>query len=533
MSRRRVLAIGLDGYEISLAESMMAQGLLPHMRALQKRSARFALDHGQARYSGLAWEHVSTGLSPEAIRRWSAVTFDPQSYKVAQVPTSAMPFTARLSSRVVVLDLPYCDLGKAPNTLGFTNWGAHDPGVAPQSRPDGLLDEIEARFGPYPATDYIYGFTWPSVEKTELAAAALKRAVDVRAASAAWLLKERLPEWDLAMVVVSEAHSAIEQMWHGIDRQHDVSGAPSAAAARNGLHAIYAAIDDLTGLLMDEFPDADVVLFAMHGMGSNGADIASMALLGELLFRKRFGRPYMREEAWAARLPSGAPALPDDGSWHFRLEAMIPPLWHFKPPASGIGEDFVYARERDYAVIEWMPVTRYRPFWPEMDAFALPSFYDGRVRINLEGRESRGTVSRDKYADVLSDVRKLLADCREPRSGMPVLESMIVEQRDPYDIGPTQPDLYIHWKGTPIAFTHPELGQIGPLPYRRTGGHTNPLGFAYISGPGWRPADYGVRNSLDIVPTVIAMLGERDRARELSGEPISPHQLGRTRSAAA
>ena len=168
-----------------------------------------------------------------------------------------------------------------------------------------------------------------------------------------------------------------------------------------------------------------------------------------------------------------------------------------------------------------------------MDAFALPSFYDGRVRINLEGRESRGTVSRDKYADALSDVRKLLAECREPRTGTPVLESAIVEQRDPYDIGPTQPDLYIHWKGTPIAFTHPELGQIGPLPYRRTGGHTNPLGFAYLSGSDWQPADYGVRNSLDIVPTVIAMLGEGDRARELSGEPIWPPRQERSRRSAA
>src|SRR5262249_2218858 len=156
------------------------------------------------------------------------------------------------------------------------------------------------------------------------------------AASAAWVLTERLPEWDLAMVVVSEAHSAIEQMWHGIDRNHDVAAAPSAIAARNGLHAIYTAIDDLIGLLVKELPDTDVVLFAMQGMGSNGADIVSMALLGELLFRKRFGRPYMREESWPAHLPSDAPALPDNGSWHFQLEAMIPPLWHYKPPAAGI-----------------------------------------------------------------------------------------------------------------------------------------------------------------------------------------------------
>ena len=37
-----------------------------------------------------------------------------------------------------------------------------------------------------------------------------------------------------------------------------------------------------------------------------------------------------------------------------------------------------------HAPLEWMPATRYRALWPTMRAFALPSFYDGRVRLNLQ-----------------------------------------------------------------------------------------------------------------------------------------------------
>ena len=56
----RVLALGLDGFEISLAERLMAEGRMPHFARLRARSARFRLDHGPDKFTGLAWEHVST-----------------------------------------------------------------------------------------------------------------------------------------------------------------------------------------------------------------------------------------------------------------------------------------------------------------------------------------------------------------------------------------------------------------------------------------------------------------------------------------
>jgi predicted AlkP superfamily phosphohydrolase/phosphomutase len=525
VGKRRILAIGLDGYELSLADQMIDEGLLPHMHKLRESSARFELDHGRARLSGLAWEHVATGKSPEAMRRFSAVDFYGGNYVSQQVPTSAEPFFSALAARTVVFDVPYCDIGKSPNVLGLTSWGAHDPGVEKQARPAGLGEEVEARF-PYPATSDIYGFTWPSVEGTRVAGERLKQAVDVRTAASLWLLRERLPDWDLGMVVVSEAHSAIEQMWHGIDPHHDLKDTASVPAARKAVRDVYVAIDNLIGSLTGAFPDAEIVVWAMHGMGTNNADLASMVLLGELLFRKRFGRPYMRTPRWPLRLPSGVPSLPENAQWHLELEKLIPPLWHYKSPGPGIGEDFVYRKE-EAAEIEWMPVTRYRPFWPQMEAFAIPSFYDGRARINLQGRDAHGTVPLERYDAVLTEVTKLVAECRDVRTGEPVLGGTSAAQSHPHDIGPTEADLYFYWSGNPIGFRHPQLGQIGPLPYRRSGGHTNPRGFAYLFGREWPVGDFGVRNSLDIVPTLVTMLGEHEKTRDLSGEPIYPQTLPR------
>ncbi len=98
---QRVLAIGLDGYEESLERRFIEAGELPALARLRERSARYLLDHGPAQRSGLAWEHFSTGLSPERAGRWAALHFDPETYSVWQEGTRLQPFrgAAKISHR--------------------------------------------------------------------------------------------------------------------------------------------------------------------------------------------------------------------------------------------------------------------------------------------------------------------------------------------------------------------------------------------------------------------------------------------------
>jgi len=521
MAKRRTLVIGLDGYDIVLADVMMRQGALPHMAALRERSARFALDHGRARYSGLAWEHVSTGLTPEAMERFAAVDFDTTTYKVRQRPTNLPPVLAEFTgTRTVVFDMPYCDLGRAPGVRGLTTWGAHDPGVAALSTPPGLHDEITSRFGPYPAAKYIYGFVWPDPAETARASQALCDAVRLRTRCATWLLKERLPDWDLAFVVVSEAHSGIEMLWHGVDSNHLLHDVPSALPARQGLCAIYQEIDRLIGALVEAFPDADIVTFSMHGMGINNSDLPGMVLLPELLFRHRFSRSYLKHGGW--RVAWTRADLQPGQQWWAAMDQALPRLGYFKTPDWLEGLSFRYVASEDYEDIEWMPATRYRPFWPLMDAFAVPAFYDGRVRINLAGREAAGRVAADQYDRGVGEIIDLVRDCRDPATGKPVVEGVFRAERGPYRLDPSQADVEFTWNGAPTGFVHPRLGVIGPLLYRRPGGHSVGHGFAYIAGEGWTAGDHGLRSSFDVRPTIAVMQGESDLPARMSGTPIDP-----------
>src|SRR5262249_37293160 len=146
MTRHRVLAIGLDGLDITLAERFMAEGQMPALADLKTRSARFLLDEGSARHAGLPWEHVASGISPETARRWGQVEFDPTSYTAWQDGAHCAPWWAETDLRVVVFDTPFVDLRRARNTQGIVAWGAHNPGTVEAARPTKLMNEFVQRF---------------------------------------------------------------------------------------------------------------------------------------------------------------------------------------------------------------------------------------------------------------------------------------------------------------------------------------------------------------------------------------------------
>lgn len=520
----RILVIGLDAFEISLAEAMIEEGRLPNLRRLRDRAAVFRLDHGRAKYTGLGWEHFSSGKTPEAEKRWSAVHFDPAAYTVRQAPTSATPFLAEADCRTVVFDVPYFDLAKAPEAVsGISSWGAHDPGVASVARPAEIGADFAARFGEYPAPEWIYGFSWPSVERTERTGEALSEAVRTRALAAEWLLGERLPDWQLGIVVVSESHSAIEPLWHGIDPSHPLHALPSAPVAREALRKVYDAIDRLVGDLVKAFPDATVVAFAMHGMGTNDADLPAMALVPELLYRHAFGKPFAKPREWARELPGGAPVLAPDEGWDKVMASVVP--WPARPGlgnalrrAIGKSNKPAWAKSSD---LGWMPATRYYAFWPEMPAFALPAYYDSQIRLNLAGREARGTVPPERYEAARAEIVALLEACRDPATGEKAVAAIHLHDRAPLEMGPTEADLYVSFRPGLFALDHPALGRIGPYPFRRTGGHSGPWGFLWAAGQGVAPGLRGGASSFDVAPTILDWLDQK-RPAVLSGESLMP-----------
>ncbi|WP_052223330.1 alkaline phosphatase family protein [Novosphingobium malaysiense] len=521
--------IGLDGYEPSIGDRMMAEGRMPHLRALRDRSARWRLEHGLHRNTGLAFEQLACGLAPDISQRWSAVELDTRTYTVWQSGAVHPPFPAHLDVKTVVFDAPYYDLSKDGGSFGIVNWGAHDPGVKKQSRPASLADEIESRVGPYKATDYIYGFLWPDEAKTREAGRLLVEALDQRTDVMRWLISERFDDWDLAISVVSELHSAIEPMWHGMDEGHALHNIPSAKPAREGLEAVYQALDRHIGTLQESAPDATVVCFAMHGMGHNDADLPGMLLLPEMIYRYETGKEFFSEPEEWRQTSDGVPVLPANTPWDRPiLKAMRGgEFMRVKDKIERTVGKFAAAGktevgpERQNSFPLKMPAARYAGKWPQMRAFGFPAFYDARVRFNLVGREAQGLVPLSSYDDIIGEYSQWLREIVDPRTGTPAVKDILLPVADdPLAAHPTQADIIVTFNGAPQALEHPNTGTVGPVPYRRTGGHTGPFGVLYVSGEGIAAGQFGTRSSFDVVPTVADLLGRKPAVR-LSGEAIA------------
>jgi hypothetical protein len=278
--------------------------------------------------------------------------------------------------------------------------------------------------------------------------------------------------------------------------------------------------------MIEAFPDASIAVFTMGGMGINRSDAASMVLLPDLLFRDRFNRSLLElPSAW--RSTAGAAVQIENGRpWY---EAVCRLMTSSRSEAvdavvrklRGVYRRLQPNAERPVKVsLDWMPAARYQRFWSQMPAFALPAFYDGRIRLNLEGREAKGIVSPDRYLSELDRLEVLLRECTDARTGESIVDWIDrPAQAGPLALNGTGADMVIGWRGVSDGIVHPRLGQVGPIPFRRTGGHTGPYGIAYLAAQGIEPGDRGIASAFDVVPTLIELLGQPP-LRGISGRSL-------------
>jgi hypothetical protein len=407
------------------------------------------------------------------------------------------------------------------------------------------MTEFVERFGNYPALEWTYGTPWPSATRARLMGEALSQALDVRSHAAQWLATERFPEWDFFFAVTSELHNGAEGLWHGVDPGHPLNSHPSAGAAAAAMLEIHRALDRMVAQLIKAAGDAVIIAFNMGGMGPNQCDVQSMVLLPELLYRYAFGHPLLRLPPEWTETPNRLPILDEHDSWDTAMASRIPEPLPRNPKASAAGSLRAIAhrlpeplksllkgarasaarwRSRNEPLREsvgYMPGYHYRHHWPQMPAFALPSFLDGHIRINLRGREQYGIVEPSRYEETCQTLETVLRECRDPRTSEPTVATIErASTANPLSLAGSESDLVVVWRDVAAALEHPRLGLIGPVPLRRTGGHTC-QGIAYLSGPGLEPGERGVRPSCDIVPTIVRLLGAQPTTRVVGNDLLS------------
>lgn len=296
-------------------------------------------------------------------------------------------------------------------------------------------------------------------------------------------------DWDIFATTFSELHDYGHLFWHTHDPAHPAFDADRYACDGDPLKAAYRAVDRWVGRLIDQAgPGTHVMLFTGPGMGPNYT--ANRALDDILL----------RLEGSYSSLPLRRRAV---GWLRSAYKAVVP----------GAVRARLNIRQRMANVTSATPNAfdphslSGRLFFPLMN-----NDNAGAVRLNLQGRESRGRVTRAEAAPLL---KRLTADLRaivNIETGEPLIRE-IVETAKTYP-GPALdqlPDLFLVWnRPRPIRkVASPMIGRITvPQDPIRTGDHNERMLLAF------RPAsatdisiDGASLRAEDIAPTLLDLIG--------------------------
>jgi hypothetical protein len=428
-------------------------------------------------------------------------------------------------------------MSEGVNGVQVFAWGAHTPGHPSCSKPAQVLADLQSRHGLHPALHKDHGDWWDYAYLTRIHTA-LKTGIARRASICRELLQQE--QWDLFLTVFSETHSASHDFWFLSQPEHPLHQVWMAKRfATDPLLDVFAAVDHALEQILEVIPeDACVVVFSTHGSGGNTTDVPSMFFLGEFLYRLNFPGKMMLAAGSSSTPPPSSVLSPKRKTWtgdllRFRYDPNPLRRW-LKQALPGRLHPYITqflgsAHPPDLASPEqlqeqndpffWQPVSWYRPFWPQMKAFALPSYSEGYIRINLRGREPAGVVAPSAYDAVCQDLTAHLHALRNPRTGTPVVQSVVRTRQHGEDADPKLPgaDLVVQWNEPPAdVIESPDVGRIGPVPYRRTGSH-RARGFAIFHGPDLASGLHlSQAHALDLAPTIL----------DLMGAPIPAHLAG-------
>lgn len=553
----RVIAVGLDSADFCLLQRFMEEGSLPNIRQLRQQSTLVPLETQISYADGIApyastegnWVMFQTGMRPSSSGYWETVTFDPQTYRSTNDFERGgydyrefAPFYALGDRyRVATFDIPVSAVVPQVNGKQIVGWGGHFPYVVRGSQPETLLKQVNKRYGKNKVLYRDHGVPWSNRYRHWLENAAI-HSIQQRERVCSDLLKEE--PWDLLVTVLGETHSAVHDLWAASDKKH-----PLHAASQNegdALRRVFEAVDQTVGKLADlAGPEANFVLFSVHGIQANTTDLPCLFFLSEVMYRMNF--PRKAGIAWGDPQAPVPPPVSSGLHWYWfgemwrrrhsgsqwldPLLQRLPAWMRWNLP----GSDLRFPFFMDLAGPDngWMPAMWYRPAWPKMRAFAIPAFADGHVRINVKGREAKGLVSPEEYEAECERITEKLLQLRDGRTGRRVVKQVYRTRTNPLDDNPRLPpaDLIVQWDDqTPFdTVESDDVGRIGPVPYFRTGGH-RAGGFAMLRGPGIQAgAVLPKAEVFDLPATILQLLGAPIPAR-FEGESFFERQQEQTGS---
>lgn len=489
--------LGIDGIGYHPLRRWIEKGHLPSLRALtRKHNTCIRMLHNKCLMrTENAWLTFAQGVLATASHEWAHCAYNASNYSYCENPTYSFhhrePFFRQSAKRSLIFDMP---LVAAPTdaqdfkpgmNVEIQGWGTEANQASSTSWPPEELLRLEEIYGKHPvyssdvsgaqfgnrrSTDSIenrpHQYKLPNIYNRQsllFLRDQLCKGAKLRSKIVHDLLKRHRP--DLAICTYSEGHTAGHMFWHS-SQPHPLRKPGSHDLLLDVLQEIDRGIGDICR----NFEDADVIIFSPHGMQANFIELSSSAFLPEMLFR------YSME----GELLGGRQACTQDINYS--------QFTHWKDIMFSLVStelknriDSPISLDDSGDPMNWSPARWYQPLWPQLKAFALPSYSEGLVRLNVSGRDGGnykdGLITANEYEKACTEISVYLSQWRDANSGKKIVGRVLRTRANPWDVNGAfsslPADLVVQWREPLITnhIAHPEKGEIGPFPYFRTGAH--------------------------------------------------------------
>jgi len=460
---RRVLLLGLDSLDIDYVQSRIES--LPNLRRLFDGGVVRRLESPGNVMSASVWPTFYTGTLPGEHGQYFPMQWDPAAMRLRHVASDWIdcePFwrpLARQGLPVTTLDVQAAFPSRTTAGTEIVNWGVEAFGGFHCNQPD-LGREIARRFG-----TNVLGPDVP-VDKSPRRLADIRKtvltAIGKRGELARWLLTNT--SWKLFVAVFPECHRAGHYFWH--DPRDEADG-----ASKDALLEAHRALDREVGALVGavDLRDTSVVVFSLLGMGPNQSQ---MHLVPPVIDRINA----------AFDSPDGAAS-----SKHPHRERRVVRLLRERLPAR-LQERVALAMPEP--VRDWVTGRAYAGAldWRRTPGFPLPTGGEGYIRLNVQGREARGSLVRGGalHRRYLDAVREGFLSLRDAGTNEPLVETVhLPAERFPGPRSDHLPDVAISWRArAPSTAVHSDrLGNFAGRLKTGRGGNHRPVAFAGVAGP--------------------------------------------------
>lgn len=395
------LVIGLDGGEWDVINPLIREGELPNIAQLKQEGISGPLESVTPPVSPPAWNSIQTGTNPGKHGIFDFTTFE-NDYTRRSTNSSergAAPFWEVLNDEGTTTGLFKIPFTYPPDNVdGFMITGFPTPRIVDDyATPESLVERIGPVESLFEDKSLIRNGEVEEFKRNLLQVA--ERQTD--------LFLNLLREYDtqFSMMVYDGSDRIQHFFWKYFDESHPRYNPDSSLVG--AIEEYYKTVDHEIGRLLNEVDeDCDVVILSDHGFGPLSSDI----YIDEWLEEEGF---LTRGSVSGQKVTANLLATTFDVGWEAikranlarAVKSMLPSSWF------EFGSNLQVQSHHDVV-------------WEDTKAF-FTALSGQALYVNVSDRFMKGTVPRERYNEVIEELRESLVSIRHPESGEKLVKDVI------------------------------------------------------------------------------------------------------------